>query len=175
MDDKLFTITEAANELNVTRQCVYKKLTVLRKDLKPYIVVKNSQKFLTTDGIELINENLNSSNNNKKNDKAINEVNSKDVLKDEIKHITELKIMYEDRIKELKEENENRIKDLKEEIDNLRDESREKNKLISSIQRESESKNDLLKNMQILIKEKEENSKKILLNKKRTRWWQFKK
>lgn len=162
MDKKLYTITEAANELNVTRQCIYKKLSLLKDELKSYIVIKNSQKFLAVEGIDIINRNLNPIEEEKKvsieNNNIDNNVNELNVLN------TQLITQYENQISDLKKNIDFLKSNYENQILHLTNESSEKNKQL-------ESKDRLLENMQVLLK----NQQLLLDEKKKKKWWPFSK
>ena len=130
-----FTISEISKKLTVSKQCISKKLKTLNEELKPFIIIKNNIKYLNQEGLDIINNNLNPDNN-------LNDLNNLNNVLIE---------SYKNQIEDLKNKHNEHVNDL--------------NKMIKHLQTDSNNKNELLKNMQILLKE-EQNKTKLLETKK---------
>lgn len=158
------TIAETANELKVTRQCVYKKLSKLKVELENYITVENGVKLISNKGIEIIKNDINnpkSTVNRKTYDKIEKdsraEVSKEDTLKDD-------KRLQFDLIKELYD---SKIRQLEETINYLKLENDNKNKQMENKDNQLENKDKLLENMQVLLRDQK------LLASKSKEWWKF--
>lgn len=156
------TISETAKELNVTKQCIYKKLSTLKKELNGHVNVERGVKSISKEGIEIIKNNLDESpfnfSKNIKN-KAENERSYKSSVKDEeFKNIQDA----------LNQQYESRIKQLEDIVEYLKKESENKNKQL-------ETKDKLLENMQVLLKDQKELIESKALSNSKKKWWPFKK
>jgi hypothetical protein len=150
------TIAETAKELNVTKQCIYKKLSTLKEKLNTHVNVENGVKLISSEGRGIIKNNLDESPfNAMKNVK--NEENQENLMS-----LNEFK-QLQDR---LNEQYENRIKQLEVTIDYLKQENDNKNKQL-------DSKDKLLENMQVLLKSQTLLPDESLNTKKK--WWPFSK
>jgi predicted DNA-binding protein YlxM (UPF0122 family) len=118
------TISEIAEKLNVSKQCIYNKLKILKTELNSHIYIRNGVKYLTKEGYKIIDTSLNYDNA----DTIKNDPNNEFNLSTHKNEIENIKTIYEKRIVDLKEQ-------------------------ISYLQKESLEKNRLLENMQVLLKE----------------------
>lgn len=55
--DKLYNVGEIAELLNVTKQCIYKKINSL-ENVKQHLTIKNKTKYLTNEGISILKQNI---------------------------------------------------------------------------------------------------------------------
>jgi hypothetical protein len=121
MDKNLYTITESANELNVSRLTIYKKIDELKDDLKPYIKIKNNTKYLNNKALEIIKSNIKRPNKSKNNEKEILLQNQIEQLKKQNKILQEQIVVKDNQLQNkddiiknfqvlLKNEQENNIK-----------------------------------------------------------------
>ncbi len=133
------SIADTAKELNVSKQCIYKKLSTFKDELKGCVKVENGSKLISLDGIEKIKNTLVDSTLNQKNIDNTDSFNAK------------LLNQYENRIKQL----ENTIENMKNQYESE----------VKYLRTESDNKTELLRNMQILLKEQ-----KLLESKT---WWKF--
>lgn len=97
MDEKLYTITESANELNVSRLTIYKKIDEL-KDIKPYITVKNNTKYLNNKALEIIKANIKRPSKPKNNEKEVLLQNQIEQLKKQNKILQEQIVVKDEQI-----------------------------------------------------------------------------
>lgn len=56
MDKEFYTVGETAKLLNVTKQCIYKKINLLNVD--QHLTTMNNTKYITNAGIEILRKNI---------------------------------------------------------------------------------------------------------------------
>lgn len=54
----MYKVIEVANMLNVSKVTIYKKMTQLKKELKPYVKKKKNITYIEAEGIEIIKNSL---------------------------------------------------------------------------------------------------------------------
>jgi len=144
----LYRVIEAANLLGVSKVTIYKKISLFKKELKPYIHKKRNITFIDEEGVQIIRDSL-----------VANQVIADTALKDE--QIVELN-------REVLE-NESHIKMLNEKmIDVQRDHMEDLQLLISTLKAQVslkrtqiDSKNQLIKNFKDLVAYNKEQIKRI--------------
>jgi hypothetical protein len=156
------TISETAKELNVTKQCIYKKLSTLKEELNGHVNVEKGVKTISKEGIEIIKNNLDESpfNFSKiiKNKDENEKLYTSNINDKEFKKVQEA----------LNQQYENRIKQLEDTVEYLKKESESKN-------RQLETKDKLLENMQVLLKDQKELIERKSISSYKKKWWPFKK
>jgi hypothetical protein len=159
------TIAETAQELKVTRQCVYKKLSRLKPELENHITVENGVKLISHKGIEIIKNDINNPvyTKTKKNDNK-NEKNNDEKASINNDENNDKRLQFEF-VKELYE---SKIKQMEDTIDYLKQENDNKNKQLENKDRQLESKDKLLENMQVLLKDQQ-----LLIESKNKSKWKF--
>lgn len=133
----LYDVEKISKLTNLSKVTIYKKLKL--KEIKPYIVRKQGKSYIDEEGFTLIKQGLNS------NDKLNEELNTKDIETDEIAYTATDK---EDMIKVKND----LIDSLNEQVIFLRGQLG-----VKDIQLESKDK--LLENMQILVKDSQRKQK----------------
>jgi len=144
----LYRVIEAANLLGVSKVTIYKKISLFKKEIKPYIHKKRNITFIDEEGVQIIRDSL-----------VANQVIADTALKDE--QIVELN-------REVLE-NESHIKMLNEKmIDVQRDHMEDLQLLISTLKAQVslkrtqiDSKNQLIKNFKDLVAYNKEQIKRI--------------
>ena len=144
----LYRVIEVANLLGVSKVTIYKKISLFKKELKPYIHKKRNITFIDEEGVQIIRDSL-----------VANQVIADTALKDE--QIVELKNEVD--------ENEAHIKMLNEKmIDVQREHMEDLQLLISTLKAQVnlkrtqiDSKNQLIKNFKDLVAYNKEQIKRI--------------
>ena len=144
----LYRVIEVANMLGVSKVTIYKKISLFKKELKPYIHKKRNITFIDEDGVQIIKDSL-----------VANQVIADTALKDE--QISSLK-------KEV-EENEAHIKMMNEKmIDVQREHMEDLQLLVSTLKAQEnlkrtqiDSKHQLIKNFKDLVAYNKEQIKRI--------------
>lgn len=145
-DEELLSIANLSVKLKVSKQTIYNKLDEL-KELEPFIIIKNNIKYLKPEAIDIIKDNVKV----QPKDTIKEDINTIEFFKNELSRKDEI---YNKYIDDLRKQYEN-------EIQHLRNESLEKNKLLSE-------RDKLLENMQVLLKDQ-----KLLIERKKYKWWEF--
>ncbi len=144
----MYRVIEVANLLGVSKVTIYKKISLFKKELKPYIHKKRNITFIDEEGVQIIRDSL-----------VANQVIADTALKDE--QIVELKNEVD--------ENEAHIKMLNEKmIDVQREHMEDLQLLISTLKAQVnlkrtqiDSKNQLIKNFKDLVAYNKEQIKRI--------------
>ena len=144
----MYRVIEVANLLGVSKVTIYKKISLFKKELKPFIHKKRNITFIDEEGVQIIRDSL-----------VANQVIADTALKDE--QIVELKNEVD--------ENEAHIKMLNEKmIDVQREHMEDLQLLISTLKAQVnlkrtqiDSKNQLIKNFKDLVAYNKEQIKRI--------------
>lgn len=134
----LYTITEAAKQLQVSRVTVYKKIESI-KDLKSHVKIKNNIKYIDDTGLDIIK--LSMANN------SDSKVDTEEEIDEAVKQSNET---YSEQFTDLQDKY---INSLQSQIEYLKNELEVKNKLISDQAR-------MIENSQVLLRD---NQQKILM------------
>ena len=165
MDSKEYSVSETAKILNVTRQSIYNKVNLLKDILQPYIRVKNNTKYLTDKAIEIIKNDLNG---------EIVKGQFYNIVKHDFTPFTDLTEQYKSQIKDLQNSVDAMKSVYEAQIDFIKDDY---SKQLEYIKKESakkteqlETKDRLLENMQVLLRDQ-----KLLIDSIQSKkpWWQF--
>ena len=180
MNENDYTINQVSEILKVSKQCIYKKLNLLKDVLNPHLSIQNGIKYLSEEGLQIINKNLNS-NKKLKDLKSLKKFeydeNVIEIFKQQINDLKQqkenLQHELETRVFELSKNHKEQINEIKSSYENqfehFKKESFEKNKQLESKDKQLENKDKLLENMQVLLKDQ-----KLLLEEKiKKQWWQF--
>lgn len=134
----MYKVIDVAKMLGVSKVTIYKKISSLKKELKPYIKKVKNVTYLEDEAVELIKNNLNNQT-----------VASGRIINDEIdllhKHIDKLKSeqkQYEDAL----------INQVKNEIDEMHGIIRSLQSQISVKKSHLEKKDEMLENFKVLVK-----------------------
>ena len=164
LEDKEYTVSEAAKILNITRQSVYNKVNLLKDILQPYIVIKNKTKYLTDKAVEIIRNDLNGD---------IVKEPFYNIVKHDFTTFTDLTEQYKSQIKDLQNSVELMKSVYESQIEFIKDDY---SKQLEYIKKESAKKTDqletkdrLLENMQVLLRDQ----KLLIDSMKKKPWWQF--
>lgn len=144
----MYRVIEAANMLGVSKVTIYKKISLFKKELKPYIHKKRNITFIDEEGVQIIKDSL-----------VANQVIADTALKDE--QISDLKKEVEESDSQIKLMNERMIVVQRDHMEDLQ-------LLISTLQAQVnlkktqiESKNQLIKNFKDLVAYNKEQIKRI--------------
>ena len=137
--DTRYSISEVADKLNVTKQCIYNKLKVLNKQLAGELFFKNRVRYLTEKGLSIIEKDLNSTDSKNSTDSIDSTESIESVESVESVELKKQIHLLNNYIDDIKLANNSQIEILKEQL-KIKD-----NQL--------ESKDKLIENMQILLKQ----------------------
>lgn len=140
----LYTVSQISENLNVSKQTVYKKLSGLKKELKPFIKMKQGIKCIEEEGVEIIRNSIRTL---KDDTVDINDLNDELNVDDENIE-SEVSATVVNELNELKQEY---ITSLKERIEKLEEQLNTKDDQLNN-------KDELLRNFQVLMKQQEQMS-----------------
>jgi hypothetical protein len=143
----MYKVIEVAEALGVSKVTVYKKITTLSKEIKPFIFKKKGITYIEAGGVELIKQSLEVS--------TLIQDDTNNVYNAEVAFTVEEDIpdgvsILTDKLNTLQEDY---ISSLKEQIGLLKEELNEKNNQLNN-------KDKLLENFQVLLKD---TNKKVML------------
>lgn len=163
MKKESFSINEAAQELNVTKQCIYKKIKTLN-ELNNHIFIKNNIKYISKEGLDLIYKNLNSEQVNE----SLNDLNELNNLN--LNSLIRLIENYKEQIVLLNTQHENHLNDLKNnylfQIESLTEQLKTKDFQIETKDQQFLQQTKLIENMQVLLKQHQDTNQKLIEEKK---------
>jgi len=139
----MYKVIEVANMLNVSKVTVYKKMTQLKKELKPFIKKKKNITYLETEAIELIKNSL--AQFSEEDQPEVNELVIKKVedAKKELESSLEQKDIEIDRIAA------NHIVELQNQLDYLEQQVRVKEEVLKQ-------KTEIVENLKVIVKSNKE-------------------
>ena len=153
--DKLYSIAECAEILGVTKQCVYKKLETIKRDIKPFLTFKQGVKYIAPEGIELIKQSI----------KPVQQPST--CLNGELKQNVE-NVEISKFLNDYTKLNDNLIRHYENTIDYLKKEVEEKNRIINGLLNSSEEQ---VRAFQILLKENQDKILYLEEKQQKKKWW----
>jgi len=133
MEEKLYSIADIAEELQLSKAYIYRKVNEYTKELKPYIKKVKNVTFLSVDGFTLLREKLNGKKENNEPQQQLIEALKEEIefLREQLRNQTEI-VKREQQLRMTESQNllilEQHIRETDEKISLWREESLQKNK-----------------------------------------------
>lgn len=133
MEEKLYSIADIAEELQLSKAYIYRKVNEYTKELKPYIKKVKNVTFLSFDGFTLLREKLNGKKENNEPQQQLIEALKEEIefLREQLRNQTEI-VKREQQLRMTESQNllilEQHIRETDEKISLWREESLQKNK-----------------------------------------------